>query len=175
MTTLILPGYDNSGPTHWQSLWERADDRLIRVQQDDWQNPECAQWARRLDEAIGAAPGDVVLVGHSLGSLLAVFRLARRAAGVRAALLVAVPDPAGPAFPAAAKGFDEFPRQRLPVPTVVVASSDDPYAGLAFSRACARDWGSEFVELGAYGHINGDSGLRDWPWGREQLARLWSV
>jgi predicted alpha/beta hydrolase family esterase len=36
----------------------------------------------------------------------------------------------------------------------------------------ARDWGARFVDAGARGHLNGESGLGDWPEGRELLNEL---
>jgi hypothetical protein len=39
----------------------------------------------------------------------------------------------------------------------MVASSDDEYVTLAC--AFAEAWGSRFVDIGAAGHINGQSGL----------------
>jgi predicted alpha/beta hydrolase family esterase len=37
-TVLILPGWQNSGPDHWQSRWE-ALYGYQRVQQHDWMRP----------------------------------------------------------------------------------------------------------------------------------------
>jgi predicted alpha/beta hydrolase family esterase len=36
----------------------------------------------------------------------------------------------------------------------------------------AADWGALAVGVGAVGHINGESGLGDWPDGLAWLARL---
>jgi len=84
---------------------------------------------------------------------------------------VAVPDPAGPAFPAEAEGF-AVTRQPLPFPSIVVASRNDPYADIAWSRTCATAWGSELVDIGDAGHINAASGLGEWPQGLALLQRL---
>ena len=37
------------------------------------------------------------------------------------------------------------------------------------ARAFADAWGSRFVEIGAAGHINGDSGFGEWPEGEQML------
>jgi uncharacterized protein len=50
-TVLLLPGWLNSGPTHWQSRWE-ATHRFTRVQQHDWQRPLRGDWVARLDEVV---------------------------------------------------------------------------------------------------------------------------
>ena len=66
---LLLPGWQNSGPAHWQSRWEVLYGDL-RVEQHDWMHPLRGDWVMRLDEVVQAQTGDVVLVAHSLGCLL---------------------------------------------------------------------------------------------------------
>lgn len=141
------------------------------VAQDDWDTPDCADWICRLDTAVERSGTAPVLVGHSMGCILAARWAALRGGAVRGALLVAVPDPGSPAFPREVTGFD-LPTAPLPFPTIVVASSDDPYATPRFSRAVAAAWGSELVELGPRGHINADSGLGDWDDGWALVTRL---
>ena len=41
---IIVPGWKNSGPEHWQSRWADALPHAIRVQQRDWEQPSCAEW-----------------------------------------------------------------------------------------------------------------------------------
>ncbi|HDR9008386.1 TPA: alpha/beta hydrolase [Burkholderia vietnamiensis] len=173
----VLPGYANSGPLHWQSRWERADARFVRVAMPDWNHAFRNGWCLALDRAIDAARGPVTIAAHSLGTLTTAWwatRYARPAAlaKVRGALLVALPDPAGAVFPADAHGFGPVPHERLPFPTRVVASSDDPYGSISFAHGCAQAWGSVFHDLGPRGHINADSGLGDWPDGRRWLDAL---
>jgi predicted alpha/beta hydrolase family esterase len=107
-----------------------------------------------------------------MGCLLVAHWAQRASRPVRAALLVAVPDPDGPMFPPAAQGFQPVPAEPLRFPSLVVASSDDPFGSVAYARRCAADWGSDFVEAGTIGHINADSGLGDWPAGLLLLERL---
>jgi predicted alpha/beta hydrolase family esterase len=40
---LILPGWQNSGPDHWQSRWERVHG-YQRVEQHDWMRPLRGDW-----------------------------------------------------------------------------------------------------------------------------------
>lgn len=168
---LVLPGIGDSGPGHWQSLWEARQPSFRRVVQRDWNHPVCVEWAHALEQAVAASGVDTVLVAHSLGCLLTAHWATATDRRVKAALLVAVPDPAGPAFPAEASGF-AFVRLPLPFRSIVVASRDDPYADIAWSRACAAAWGSEFVDIGDAGHINAASGLGEWPQGMDLLRRL---
>lgn len=176
VTTLILPGLYDSGPEHWQSHWERVDPRCRRVVQADWETPLCADWAARLDAAIAAHDGPVVLVAHS-SSCAMVAHWARgaapaRCAKVRGALLVAPSDPEGPRFPPGPTGFAPVPRRPLPFPSIVVASADDEYVTPETARAYAAAWGSRLVEIGPCGHVNSASGLGMWPTGYALLEEL---
>lgn len=172
---LILPGYGNSGPEHWQSLWQQAEPDWQRVEQHDWEQPQRADWCAALETAVVACGAGSVLVAHSLGCLLVAHWAQVTRLRVRGALLVAVPDPTLPAFPPQAQGFTPLPRQVLPFPSLLVASRDDPYASLDYARQCAAAWGSEYVDIGAAGHINASSGFGDWPQGRALLRRLLAV
>ena len=166
---LLLPGIGDSGPEHWQSLWQRSDPGFVRVRQRDWDHPVSAEWVTALEEQVRA--GDV-LVAHSLACLVVARWAQATEVKIRGALLVAVPDPAAPAFPAEAEGFHDLAATRFAFPSIVVASSDDAYGSLCHARACAQAWGARLVEVGARGHINASSGLGDWPQGRRLLASL---
>jgi len=170
---LLLPGWQNSGPAHWQSRWEALHgDR--RVEQADWMWPRRGDWMAQLDEAVLADDAPAVLVAHSLGCQLVAAWAAhsRQTARVQAALLVAPPDTEREDTPPQLFNWRPIVRQRLPFPSTVVVSDDDPYGALERTTQFAADWGSERVRLGPCGHINGDSGLGDWPAGRVLLNRL---
>jgi uncharacterized protein len=169
---LVLPGWLNSGPAHWQSLWEASDASFVRVEQRDWDAPDRDEWVRTLDDAVRGAGPSAVLVAHSMGCLTAVHWAGQSDLSIRGAMLVAVPDPDGPEFPRSATGFAPVPMERLPFATTVVVSADDPYASPGFSTACAQAWGARTVSVGARGHINGESGLGDWPAGRALVTEL---
>lgn len=171
-TFLIIPGYGDSGPEHWQSLWQRGDPRFRRVEQRDWLNPLCSEWVAALEQAVATSGLDTVLVAHSLGCSLVAHWAAQTQLSVRAALLVAPPDHAGAAAELNLIGFTPLPDLPLPFPSLLVASSDDPYSSLEHARAAATRWGSRWHNLGACGHINGDSGLGDWAEGRALLQSL---
>ena len=70
MRTLILPGLHDSDPGHWQSRWEAVDDTSLRVIQDDWETPHCADWIARLNQVLALTGPDAVLVAHSAGCAL---------------------------------------------------------------------------------------------------------
>jgi uncharacterized protein len=164
---LIVPGIGNSGPLHWQSLWQAARPGWRRLAVPDWDQVRCADWVAALE---AQAPRGGIIVAHSLGCLAVAHWAARGM--LHGALLVAVPDPHGPAFPDAASGFAPLPMERLPFPTIIAASSNDPYGSMEHARVCASAWGSELVSMGAHGHLNAASGLGGWPAGWRLLERL---
>jgi uncharacterized protein len=168
---LILPGIGGSGPEHWQTRWERLHPGYRRIEMPDWDAPELAVWLKRIDEAVLAAPTSPVIVAHSLGCL-AVAHWAARGGVLRAALLVAVPDPSGALFPRAAESFGPLPLVRFGFPTRVVSSHDDPYGSFEHAARCAAAWGSELCDAGNVGHINADSHLGDWEEGEGLLRGL---
>jgi uncharacterized protein len=93
-SVLIIPGLGDSGPQHWQSLWEASHPEYWRIQQNEWDHPRCSDWTQNIDTAITAAESPVVLVAHSMGCIAtAHWAISNGANGrVAAALLVAPPD-----------------------------------------------------------------------------------
>jgi uncharacterized protein len=169
---LLVPGIGNSGPSHWQSLWEAEDEQCKRVHQRDWDHPVYVDWMAALEIAVREAGPKPLIVAHSLGCLLVARWLSQTSQEIAAAFLVAVPDPDGANFPQQATGFSPVPPVQLPCASMVVASTDDPYGDITYSRRCADFWGSRFVNIGNAGHINAASGLGEWSQGRLLLERL---
>lgn len=168
-TVVIVPGWCNSGAGHWQSLWATRLTKALRVEQEDWIQPLKQAWVGQLSETIERAEGDVVIAAHSLGCITTAHLPAAAKTRVRAALLVA---PADPERRSVLADFAPVPYQRLPFPSIVVASSNDPYCPVRLAGAYARAWGSEFLRLNDAGHINVDSGHGDWPLGLALLQAL---
>ncbi len=170
---LILPGWQNSGPHHWQSRWEAAHG-YTRVEQHDWAWPLRGDWITRLEDVVTAAEGPVVLVAHSLGCILAAAwaSLSQSAHRVQGALLVAPGDIEQPDAPPALRNWSPIPLQRLPFSSVLVASRNDPYCRFERAQHLAQAWGARLVDVGDAGHINGPSGLGDWPAGHAHLQAL---
>ena len=170
---LVLPGWQDSGPDHWQSRWE-ALHGYVRVEQHDWMQPLRGDWMAQLEEAVLAAPAAVVLVAHSLGCILTAAWAAhsRNTHRVKAALLVAPGDPEREELRAALKSWSPVVLQSLPFPSVLLGSHDDPYCSLLRAQDFAGAWGSTFVDYGHAGHINAASGLGDWPQGHAILMQL---
>lgn len=171
-TVLILPGIGNSGPEHWQSLWEQANPSFVRVQQRDWDHPVCSEWLDVLGQTVARVGGNAVLVAHSLACLLVAHWAAITHLSIQGALLVAPPNPNGPNFPKEAVGFSLLPLKSLPFSSIVAASTNDPYGSVEFARSAASAWGSRFVNIGPAGHINSESGLGEWNEGLLLLQQL---
>lgn len=178
VTCLIVPGLHGSGPGHWQTLWEQTRGDCVRAELGRWSDPCPDLWRDRLDRAVAAASGSVVLAAHSLGCF-AVSHWAAQAAPalivrVQGALLVAPPDIEAPEADPRLQRFaaTPAPAPALPFRSIVVASIDDRYATPDRSRAIAAIWGAEFVDIGASGHINAASRLGAWPAGQALLEDL---
>ena len=150
---------------------------MHRVIQDDWVTPCCADWVAKLDEVLAIRGPDAVLVAHSAGCALVAHWAAGCSRGHRVggALLVAASDSEAPSFPSGPTGFAPIPLQPFPFPSIVVASSDDPFVTVSRAQLFAKAWGSKFVMIGKAGHINSDSALGDWPQGLALLRSLHQV
>ena len=116
---LLLPGWQNSGPAHWQSRWEAlqtAPFAFVRVEQSDWMRPLRGDWMIQLEEAVLAAPGPVLLVAHSLGCMLtaAWAEHSQNTDRVVGALLVAPGDPEREELRAVLKSWAPIVRKPLP-------------------------------------------------------------
>jgi len=174
---LILPGWQDSGPGHWQTNWE-ASHGYLRVQQHDWMRPLRGDWIARLEEVLLArrdqGRASAVLAAHSLGCMLVAAWAAhsRNTHLVHGALLVAPPDTERDDVRQMLPSWAPVPAQPLPFSAVVFASTDDPFC--AFDRAglFARRWGAELIAAGARGHLNAESGLGPWPQGQQALQQL---
>jgi len=174
---LILPGWQGSGPGHWQSRWERTHG-YQRVEQHDWLRPLRGDWIARLEDVLLACDiernGPAVLVAHSLGCVLAAAWAAhsRNTHRVKGALLVAPPDVEREDMREILPGWVPLPRHKLPFKTVLFASTDDPFCAPQQALQFAAAWGAEPIDAGPRGHLNAESGLGDWPQAHQQLLRL---
>jgi predicted alpha/beta hydrolase family esterase len=130
---LTVPGYTGSGPGHWQTLWERAEPRIRRIEQRDWDNPEPEAWASAIEVAVRATGEPVVLVAHSCGVTAVAHWAARFETTIAGAFLVAPPDSERQDLDPAVRAFAAPVLVPLPFPALMVASESDPYCD--FTRA----------------------------------------
>ncbi|MBB4007748.1 RBBP9/YdeN family alpha/beta hydrolase [Allorhizobium taibaishanense] len=170
---LIVPGYTNSGPDHWQSRWQSKLSTARRVEQAEWTKPVREDWVDRLVEEVNRAEKPVVLVAHSLGVPTVIHAVPHFRRPVAGAFLVAPPDVANPEIrPKHLMTFGPYPRLRLPFPTLMVASRNDPFGTYEHADDIARDWGALLVDAGEAGHINAESGHGPWPEGTMVFAQF---
>ncbi|MBB2168102.1 alpha/beta hydrolase [Gluconacetobacter aggeris] len=176
---VIVPGLDDSGPHHWQSRWEhflgQQGVTIHRVIQTNWEQPSYPAWRRGLWHALAVCRRPTILVAHSLGAVLA----ARWASEcpmepVSGAFLVAPADVEQYSGPDAGRvsDFGPLPADRLPFPSILVASRNDEWLTMQRARAMARQWGSTMLDVGQLGHIGNRSDVGLWPAGLSALADL---
>ena len=180
-TVLIVPGLRDHVAQHWQTLLAEdlaAAGKPVRsvspMGRDDL---DVTTRVAAIDREIAAIDGPVVIVAHSGGVIMLAHwaawpKHARR--DIRGALLATPPDferPMPEGYPTMealrAAGWLPVPRRRLPFPSIVAASSNDPLGRLERVEQLARDWGSRFVGLGEVGHLNPGSGYG--RWGQAQM------
>ncbi|MDN7673123.1 alpha/beta hydrolase [Burkholderia oklahomensis] len=178
-TVLIVPGLRDHVPDHWQTLLERRLPNARSVPPLERDGLSCAARTAALDAALKQIDGPVILVAHSAGVMITVHwaRLYRRE--IKGALLAAPADletplPDGYPQPDALRrhGWTPVPRKRLPFPSIVAASTDDPLARVERVAELADAWGSRLVGIGSAGHLNPASGYGEWPRALAFIAEL---
>jgi predicted alpha/beta hydrolase family esterase len=156
---LVVPGLRDSGPGHWQSVWQARHPSFTRVRQDNFAPPDLERWAASVARAIDAADAPPIVIAHGFGCLATVHAFTRWERIVAGALLVAPADPdrygIGP----------QLLDRRLPFPTTLVGSTNDPWLRFTKAGALATRWGSRFFGYRDAGHINTESGHGPWPEG----------
>ena len=173
---LIVPGLNDSGPTHWQSQWLRLLKNAKKADLGEWSSPRRDHWVQQLDAAIRQAPEPVILIAHSLGCH-AFANWAKNSGNISethvcGALLVAPPDCDHLDSNPLLREFGPTESLNLPFPVIVAGSRDDDYASISYTRHLAKQWHGDFVDMGELGHINAASGIGHWPAGLAMLGRL---
>jgi predicted alpha/beta hydrolase family esterase len=175
MQYVYLAGIGNSADDHWQRSWFGSLANSLWVEHSDWHQPDCQLWSTELEQALRAVSEPFVIIAHSLGCWLFTHWLSTTGHKLLAgAFLVAVPDRNGANFPPQAVGWDRITVPSLSAPSVVISSSNDPYGSSQHVLNYVERLGANLVEIGAYGHINGQSNLGAWPLGKEIFLQLLS-
>lgn len=178
-TILIVPGLRDHVEEHWQTILERKLPNARSVAPLEHDKLSCAARVEALQQAIAQIDGPIVLVAHSGGVMITVHWAQKYQRPIQGALLAAPADlesplPAGyPTLDALRdNGWLPIPRSRLPFPSIVAASTNDPLGDLERVKQYAADWGSDIVDIGAVGHLNPAAGFGEWPQAEELLGRL---
>lgn len=170
---LIIPGYTNSGPDHWQTRWQSRLSTARRVEQEAWSKPVREDWVANVAKAVNEAEKPVVLVAHSLGVATAVQAIPEFRKTVAGAFFVAPPDVANSRIrPKHLMTFGPYPRDPLPFPSITIASRNDHFCAFDVAEDIAAAWGSLFLDAGESGHINAESGFGPWPEGSMTFAKF---
>ena len=166
LDVVVVPGLNDSGPAHWQTDWCSRFPHWKRVSQQRWDRGDLDAWMSAIAVSLAECRRPAILVAHSFGALASAQVAACLPDRVAGALLVA---------PAAPQRFgleERLTRRPLPVPSVLLASRNDPWLAHCGAVELARHWGSDLVDLGEAGHVNADSGYGPWVSGLEHLDRL---
>ncbi len=182
-TVLIVPGLRDHVAEHWQTLLEarlRAAGRpLAGVPPMGREDLDCASKVAAIERTARSVEGPIVIVAHSGGCVMLVHWAQRTLRPVLGALLATPPDfeqPMPEGYPTidalAASGWLPVPRERLPFPSIVAASRNDPLGRIERVAELAGAWGSRFVDLGEVGHLNPASGFGEWPQAEQFIHEL---
>lgn len=147
-------------------MWERQHPDYIRVEQKDWFDPDPQNWVTQIESYVIRCETAPILVAHSLATIAIAHWSLISKTPIRGAFLVAPADVETPGPHAELlKAFAPIPNKILPFPSIVIASTNDPYCTIERVTELAKSWGSQMVIAGALGHINSASGLGSWPQG----------
>lgn len=171
MQYLNVPGLRNSGPEHWQTIWEnKYPDLFDRIQQDNWGAPDMDPWVNRIQKQLNKQQTEsLVLVGHSVGCAAIIHWAKTYGLKIAGAFLVAPSDVDRPDYPSYITGFAPMPLAKLSFPSVLIASCNDHVVSTDRARYFARVWGSQYVEVEKAGHFESRSGYGDWEEGLDLL------
>jgi uncharacterized protein len=180
-SVVIVPGLRDHVEQHWQTLLAAELPGCVTVPPMGREHLDCQARVAALEAALSSTTGDVVLVAHS-GGCITVAHWAHQTAQagrVRGALLATPPDfdsPMPAVYPDTntlrAAGWLPVPRARLPFPSLVALSENDPLGQRDTVQLLAQDWGSRSVNLGAVGHLNPASGYGPWPMAEPLIKEL---
>lgn len=176
VTTVFLAGYGNSTRGHWQHTWFEQTPNSVWVEQRAWDNPNREDWVSALDTVLSSLTAPVLIIAHSLGCNTFIEWCATQnkhsLTKITGALLVAYPDVLDKSFPTAIQGFSSPPLTPIPVNSLAIASTNDPYITFERAQYFADAWQIKCISAGAVGHINIASNINDWPEGKVYLAKF---
>ncbi|MDR2212779.1 MAG: alpha/beta hydrolase [Pseudomonadales bacterium] len=185
-TLFIIPGFNGSGPAHWQSWTEARLPGAARLHGVNWARPDLNHWVDQAQAQVLQLRRPMWLLAHSFGCLVAATLAAVAPELIAGAVFVAPAEPRRFArdgglrdtrldhTPQAIPSLLDLIPHALPpsVQSVLLASENDPWLDFFEAEAMAQGWRSHFVNLGEVGHVNTDSGYGPWPGLLQQLERL---
>jgi predicted alpha/beta hydrolase family esterase len=181
--TLIIPGYRGSEDTHWQTWIESQIPGSKRIHQI-WERPILSNWAANISRTLTDLRSPAWLIAHSFGCLASILAAIENPEKVLGLMLVAPADPerfdslgvkSWNAHGASESIRGAIPTQSLPIPTLLIASDNDPWMQASKARLWGECWGSKVLTLKDAGHINTASGFGPWPDGLKLLKHFQST
>ncbi|MEV0343468.1 alpha/beta hydrolase [Nocardia sp. NPDC050713] len=169
-TVVLVPGLAPTTVDHWQYLLAQRLPKARIVEPAAHAPLSREARTAALGATVSAIAGPVVLVAHSAGVLTTVHWAQQPTRPILGALLATPPDfelPLPEGFPSRGElerhGWNTIPRQRLPFPSIVAASTNDALASFRRVAGMAEAWGARLVDLGPVRHLNPASGFGHWP------------
>jgi uncharacterized protein len=173
---LIVPGLRDQINDHWQSHLAldliKSGRKVHLVPPMGRDNLDCHSRVMALDVVAQVIDEPFVMVAHSGGCLTVAHWCmhSNLMDSVIGCLLAVPPDfetPMPEGYPTVDQlsvgGWLPVPRGRLPFPSWVCASHNDPLGTFSRTGVLALDWGSQLIDLGRVGHLNPASGYGHWP------------
>jgi predicted alpha/beta hydrolase family esterase len=181
-TVLIVPGLRDHVAQHWQTLLASRLPRVQTVPPMGRGDLDRTLRVEAIERTARAIAGPLIIVALSGGFIMLAHWARTTRRSVQGALLATPPDfdtPMPEGYPTLdelrTSGWLPVPRERLPFPSIVAASRNDPLAAFARVADLAADWGSRLVDLGNVGHLNPASGYGEWPRADEFIDTLSTV
>ncbi|MFI5662477.1 RBBP9/YdeN family alpha/beta hydrolase [Streptomyces sp. NPDC051684] len=178
-TVVIVPGLRDHVADHWQTHLAERFDAVHTVPPLEHDGLSRVARVAALDEVLAPVAGPVVLVAHSAGVLTTVHWARNPTRQIHGAFLATPADlerPLPEGYPSVRElergGWLPIPRRRLPFPSILGISSNDPLADRRHVAGLAEVWGSRPVDLGPVGHLNPASGYGYWPRAEELVRQL---
>jgi predicted alpha/beta hydrolase family esterase len=179
-TVVLVPGLRGHVEDHWQTRLAASMPGARMVPPLGRTDAGLQARVTLLDRVVEDVAGPVVLVAHSAGVLVTAHWAAQYSPTRVVGALLATPPVLAAELPPEYPSIDELrahgwlpiPREPLPFPSIVAASSDDPLGNPVRLRSLAASWGSRVHDLGAVGHLNPASGFGDWPEAVELIDQL---
>ncbi len=178
---LIVPGLRDHAAQHWQTLLAERLPHAHSLTPMGRDNLALGARIDDLEDTLSRLDAPVLLIAHSGGCVLVAHwarqtALAHRVVGALLATPPTFDRPLPPAYPQLdaldAAGWLPVPQQRLPFPSLVAASRNDPLGEFRAVCELARQWGSDIEDLGEVGHLNPASGFGPWPLAETLVHRL---
>jgi predicted alpha/beta hydrolase family esterase len=173
---VIVHGWDGSSAIHWQSWLARKCERVLKVETHypklpEKHHPVLSAWLEALDRILPVINETTALVGHSMGSIVALQLLLHRRPKVSMLLLVAPSSESRVAASDTARfllpfydGLGNIGELKVDIKEAHVwASGNDNWIDPTEAQCLSTRLGAEFHFVSGAGHFNVASGHHTFP------------